>query len=181
MTERKPPDMNFVSWIDRQIQEATERGAFDDLPGAGKPLPNRGAFNADAWIRDYLDREGVSAEEALPTPLRLRKEAERLAESVHLLRSEQQVREVVDDINDRITALRRLPEGPPVFVRLVDSQAMVTTWRERRAAPAAADPEPAAAEPTAPEPAAGTGQAPPRARGSRWWRRLWPRVFSRRK
>ena len=165
--------MTFVSWIDRQIQEATERGAFDDLPGAGKPLPNRGAFNADAWIRDYLEREGVSAADALPTPLRLRKEAEQLAESVHLLRSEQQVREVVDDINDRITALRRLPEGPPVFVRLVDSEAMVTRWRERRA-----EAEPAAAA----QRAVAAGQAPPRgARRSRWWRRLRLLAFSRRK
>ena len=42
MTERKPPGMDFSSWIDQQIEEAAKRGAFDDLPGAGKPLPNRG-------------------------------------------------------------------------------------------------------------------------------------------
>jgi hypothetical protein len=167
VTERKPQGMSFVSWIDRQIQEATERGSFDNLPGAGKPLPDRGAFSTDVWIRDYLAREGVSAEEALPTPLRLRKESERLADSVHLLASQQQVREVVEDLNDRIRALRRLPEGPPVFVRLVDEQAMVARWRERRARA---------------EPAGATGQAPaPAPRRSRWWHRLpWPPAFSRR-
>src|SRR5262245_50270332 len=36
MTERKPAGMSFTSWIDQQIEEAAERGAFDDLPGAGK-------------------------------------------------------------------------------------------------------------------------------------------------
>ena len=41
MTERKPPGMSFTSWIDQQINEATERGLFDNLPGAGKPLPDR--------------------------------------------------------------------------------------------------------------------------------------------
>jgi hypothetical protein len=43
MTERKPPDLSFTSWIDRRINEAAERGAFDNLPGAGKPLPKRTA------------------------------------------------------------------------------------------------------------------------------------------
>ena len=41
MTERKPRDMTFRSWIDQQISEAEERGAFDNLPGTGKPLQNR--------------------------------------------------------------------------------------------------------------------------------------------
>lgn len=160
--------MSFVSWIDKQIQEATERGAFDDLPGSGKPLPNGGAFSTDAWIRDYLVREGGSAEEALPTPLRLRKESERLAASVHLLHSEREVREVVEDLNDRIKALRRLPEGPPVFVRLVDPQAMVALWHQRRADRQEAD---AATGQTATGQAS-TGQAaPPSARRPRWWRR----------
>ena len=41
MTERKPPEMTFRSWIDQQISEAAERGAFDNLPGAGKLLPEK--------------------------------------------------------------------------------------------------------------------------------------------
>jgi hypothetical protein len=41
MTERKPAGMSFTSWIDQQIDEARERGAFGNLPGAGKPLPKR--------------------------------------------------------------------------------------------------------------------------------------------
>ena len=60
MTERKPPDISFASWIDQRINEAAERGAFDNLPGAGKPLPPRGDA-AEAWLREYLRREGVSA------------------------------------------------------------------------------------------------------------------------
>ena len=70
MTERKPPDLSLTSWIDRQINEAAERGAFDNLPGAGKPLPKRSEEDAaQAWLRGYLRREGVPAEELLPTPL----------------------------------------------------------------------------------------------------------------
>ncbi|NED90626.1 DUF1992 domain-containing protein, partial [Streptomyces sp. SID11233] len=40
MTQRKPPGLDFESWIDRQIREAEERGEFRAL--AGKPLPEEG-------------------------------------------------------------------------------------------------------------------------------------------
>src|SRR2546421_291580 len=70
MTERKPREMTFASWVDQQVSEAAERGAFDNLPGAGKPISRRGG--TDAWLQDYLRREGGSAAELLPTPLRRR-------------------------------------------------------------------------------------------------------------
>ncbi len=160
MTERKPPEISFASWIDQQINEAAERGAFDNLPGAGKPLPKRGeAEDGQAWLRDYLRREGVSAEELLPIPLRLRKEVERLTGTVQDLRSEQEVREVVKVLNQRILASRRIPEGPPVYLPLVNEEAMLARWRD--------------AQPKRSFPA--QGGAPARDVPSphpRWWHRL---------
>ena len=135
MTERKPPGISFTSWIDRQINEAEERGAFDDLPGAGKPLPKRPeADDGQAWLRDYLRREGVPADELLPTPLRLRKEVERLTATVQDLRSEQEVRDVAAELNRRIDQWRRMPLGPPLFLPLVDEEMLVSRWRDRQAA-----------------------------------------------
>jgi hypothetical protein len=143
MTQRKPPDLSFTSWIDRQISEAEERGAFDDLPGAGKPLPKRTGDAAQAWLREYLRREGVPAEELLPTPLRLRKEIERLTASVGELPSEQAVRAVVADLNRRIIQWRRIPEGPPIYLPLVDADTLVSSWQEaQRAAPPSPAPAP---------------------------------------
>ncbi len=133
MTERKPSGMSFTSWIDQQISDAAERGAFDNLPGAGKPLPRHGD-DEQAWLREYLRREGVSAEVLLPTPLRLRKEAARLAETVAALPSEQEVREAVAELNHRIKEWRRIPLGPPIFVPLVDEDFMLSRWREARPA-----------------------------------------------
>jgi DnaJ homologue, subfamily C, member 28, conserved domain len=160
MTERKPPDLSFTSWIDRQINEAAERGAFDNLPGAGKPLPRRTDEDAaQAWLRDYLRREGVSADEMLPTPLRLRKEIERLTATVQDLRSEQEVRDVVADLNRRIIEWRRIPTGPPLFLPLVDRDLLLSKWRERHPNP------PPPAPPLDPPP------APPPDRPARWWRR----------
>jgi hypothetical protein len=161
MTERKPPEISFTSWIDRQINEAAQRGAFDDLPGAGKPLPKRtDVDDGQAWLRDYLRREGVSAEELLPTPLKLRKEVERLTGAIQDLRSEQQVRDAVAELNRRIIDWRRAPEGPPVYLRLVDEDALVSRWRDRPA-PSLPSPPPASRQP------AGAAPALPR-----WWRRL---------
>ena len=137
MTERKPQGMSFTSWIDQQILDAEKRGVFDNLPGAGKPLERRRGGDADygqAWMRDYARREGVPPEEFLPTPLRLRRETERLTETVADLGSEREVREVVGDLNRRIVEWRRIPVGPPVFVRLVDSGEMVRRWRAAQAA-----------------------------------------------
>lgn len=155
MTERKPPEITFASWIDQQINEAAERGAFDNLPGAGKPLPRGEAAGGQAWLRNYLRREGVSAEELLPTPLRLRKEVERLTGTVPDLRSEQDVRQVVAGLNQRILQWRRIPEGPPVYLPLVDEETMIARWRD------------AHPEPSFPAPAAPATNSP----RLRWWYR----------
>lgn len=165
MTERKPADMSFASWIDKQIAEATERGAFDNLPGAGKPIPHHGDEDAaEAWLRGYLRREGLSAEALLPTPLRLRKAADRLASEVLSMRSEEEVREAVRDLNHQIVQWRRIPVGPPIFVPLVDGDAMVSRWRAARPLSATGPGV------TGPRPADRAVPAPIRSR-SRWWRR----------
>ena len=74
MTERKPPGVSFESWVDRQIREAQERGAFDDLPGAGKPLPgHQEPYDENWWLKRKISSEDLSL---LPPSLALRKEAE---------------------------------------------------------------------------------------------------------
>jgi Domain of unknown function (DUF1992) len=163
MTERKPQGMSFGSWIDQQIADAEQRGVFDNLPGAGKPLELRPEADADygqAWMRDYARREGVPPEEFLPTPLRLRREIERLAEAVGEMGSEQEVRDTVGDLNRRILEWRRMPVGPPIFVRLVDKNEMVQRWRAAQAAKRSQPARPA----HAPVPETQRGRR-------RWWRR----------
>jgi Domain of unknown function (DUF1992) len=164
MTERKPRRMNFTSWIDQQIHDAERRGVFDDLPGAGKPLDLKPGVDGDygqALVRDYARREGVSPEEFLPTPLRLRREIEKLAEIVPDMRSEDEVSATVSDLNRRIVEWRKVPVGPAVYVRLVNKDEMIDRWRAAQAARAARP-----APPPLPEPAG-------RARAG--WRTRWLR------
>ena len=144
MTERKPRQQSFTSWIDQQIADAESRGVFDNLPGAGKPLNIKPTGDGDfgqAWIRDYARREGVTPEEFLPTPLKLRREIEQLTGTVGEMRSEAEVRETFGDLNRRIIEWRRIPVGPPIHVRLVNTDEMVTRWRAARAGKAAQAPE----------------------------------------
>src|SRR5215472_12706925 len=133
MTERKPRGMSFRTWVDQQVADAEARGVFDDLPGAGKPLDlsDDGDFT-DTWVRDYVRRSGESFEDALPTPLRLRKEAERLAQGAEKAPSESELRAAVKDLNRRIMDWRRLPVGPPVYVKLVDEEQLAVAWRAAR-------------------------------------------------
>ncbi len=160
--------MGFPTWVDQQIADAERRGVFDDLPGAGKPLnlkPGGGDYG-DAWVRDYASREGVQPDEFLPTPLRLRREIERLNEAVGGFRSEAEIRAVAGEINRRIVEWRRIPVGPPIHVRLVNADDLVARWRTAQAARPAPG-GPAEVRPQTAEPAQAPRGSGPRRR--RWW------------
>ena len=162
MTERKPRAMSWTSWIDQQIEEAKERGSFDNLPGAGKPLPDRGDEDfGQSWLRQWVQREGVSIDEMLPPPLKLRKQRELLAQRVPGMRSEQDVRDAVAALNQQIMDWRRIPVGPPIFVPLVNEDEMVGRWRDAHPA------TPPASGPTEETSPAETGRPARRP----WWRR----------
>lgn len=122
----------FESWIDRQIREAIERGEFDNLPGSGKPLEGLSDRpDDDWWIKQKLEREQLAP--VLPTSLSLRKEAAQIHETVADLRTEDEVREVVDDLNARIVdALRRGLDGPRIVVGKVSADEVLRRWRARR-------------------------------------------------
>ncbi len=54
----------YESFADRQIREAMERGEFDDLPGAGAPLPVLDEpYEPNWWVKRWVRREGITADE----------------------------------------------------------------------------------------------------------------------
>ena len=122
-------------WVERLIREAQERGEFDDLPGAGKPLPPfKGQTDENWWIRSLIEREHLDMTAALPPQLALRKEAQQLPERIRQESSEARVRELLEDFNARVRELWRRPmDGPVVVVRTVDVERLVALWRDHRA------------------------------------------------
>jgi hypothetical protein len=120
---------SYESPIDRQIREAAERGEFDNLPGAGQPLPGYGqGYDEDWWLKDLVRRENITG--ALPTSLLLRREIEDLPRTLAKTRTEAKVRAYVEDLNERIRrAQRGHVNGPPVVLSTVDIEEAVRAWR----------------------------------------------------
>ncbi|MFC8849584.1 MULTISPECIES: DUF1992 domain-containing protein [unclassified Micromonospora] len=125
-----------------QIRTAQEHGEFDNLPGAGKPLPGRGRpYDESWWIKSFLEREKLPSDLLLPTPLLLRRRIERVPDEVRDLPTEASVRAYVADLNREVVAWLRNPTGPQVVVRPVNVDEVVAGWhagRERAHAQAVA-------------------------------------------
>lgn len=168
MTERKPPGVSFESWVEQQIGEAMRRGDFDNLAGAGKPLPGVGETDADDWwVRGYVRREAPDADALLPPSMLLRKRIDRLRDTVRALHSERAVRAVVEEINTQVRESWRTETGPQPPIRPVNVETVVRQWYADRSVAA----DTVAAETVAERPAV---DQPPRR--PRWWRRLHRRA-----
>jgi len=145
------------TWVDLQVRQAIERGEFDNLPGAGKPIEGLGAeHDPEWWLKQLIERERVAV---LPPALQLRKDDAELDARLDTLAAEDLVRAEVEDFNARVIRARYTPvDGPPLITMPRDVDETVAAWRERRAARRAAIS--AAAAPT------------PRESRRRWrWRR----------
>jgi hypothetical protein len=142
-----------AQWVDLQVKQAMERGEFDNLPGAGKPLGDLGSLHdRDWWLKKLIERERISV---LPAALQLRKDDAELDALLDREATEKQVRTTLEDFNRRvIEARRQLQGGPPVVTPTRDIDAEVERWRERRRSSAVAKQTPRPDPPRKP-----------------WWRR----------
>jgi hypothetical protein len=131
--------MSLSSWIDSQIREAQERGEFDNLAGAGKPLKGIDQPDDLWWVKQLLVREEISY---LPPALALRLEAEKFRAGLATVPSEVAVRQATQELNERIRDLNRKPgiDGPPSTLMPLDVEAVVVEWRAVRPPVVAATP-----------------------------------------
>ena len=159
MTERKPPGMSFETWVDHQISRSIERGDFDHLAGAGKPIPGlHRDETAYDWAVAKARREGVDTAAMLPPGLALRRERDELPLRAGQLASEELVRALAEDYNARVEAFWRRPQESrwsPV-PGLADVEALVAEWHRTR--------------PPQPSPPAPEASAPARRRRFPRWR-----------
>lgn len=139
-------------WVDLQLKAAMERGDFDDLPGEGRPIRDLGTtHDPEWWVKQLVERERIAV---LPPSLQLRADDAELDARLDAMGAEREVREAVEDFNERVIAARyRPPEGPPLITMPRDVEETVAAWHERRAARRTT-----------------SAPAPPPAR-RRWWRR----------
>src|SRR3954447_4644354 len=124
---------NQTHWVDLQVRRAMERGEFDDLPGAGKPLELPDKHDPDWWVKKLIEREKITG--IAPPAIGLRREDAELDATLDREASEADVRRTVEDFNRRgVEARRQLPGGPPVVTPTRDVEAEVRAWYDRRAA-----------------------------------------------
>lgn len=118
-------------WVDLQVRKAMERGEFDNLPGAGKPIKGLGStHDPDWWVKSLIERERITG--VLPPALALRKEDAELDELLDREATEEGVRRAVKDFNRRVVdARRQLTGGPPVVTPTRDEDTEVVAWRAR--------------------------------------------------
>jgi hypothetical protein len=124
---------NQTLWVDMQVRKAMERGEFDDLPGAGKPIKGLGGtHDPDWWVKSLVEREKITGAGVLPPALALRREDAELDALVDRETTEEGVRRVVADFNRRVVEARRqLQGGPPVVTPTRDEDAEVDAWQAR--------------------------------------------------
>jgi hypothetical protein len=125
----------YESRLDRQMREAVERGQFENLPGAGKPLKDRNELHdEDWWLKAFLEREKIDGRDMLPPLLALRREAEDLMRDLAKHRTEESVRTAVEELNRRIKYIRLQPDQGPTtsVVRTLDLDDVLHAWRTAR-------------------------------------------------
>jgi hypothetical protein len=126
--------MSWETWIDAQIRVAREQGAFDNLPGAGKPLPNLGQEHDPLWwVRQLVQREQISI---LPPSLELLRKVEKELVAIEKLDDEATVRHRVAALNVEIAKVNAtVMEGPPTRLGTLDLDKVVARWRRCSASP----------------------------------------------
>ncbi len=120
-------------WVDLQIQQAMQRGEFDNLPGAGKPIQGLGEqHDPDWWLKKLVEREKISV---LPPALQLRKDDAELDARLDRHTAESEVRRELEEFNARVMRARYTPiDGPPLVTMPRDVDGEIDAWRERRLA-----------------------------------------------
>lgn len=129
MTRRKPSGVSWESWVERQIRDAQQRGEFDGLPGAGKPIADlQEPYDELWWVKRKLRREHISG---APPSVAIRREREQALERIASATSEAEVRRLVARVNLQIrTVNASTTSGPPTNVMPLDVDRVLARWRD---------------------------------------------------
>ncbi len=128
----KPPARR-ESFAESRIRMAMESGAFERLPGTGKPIPDLDEpYDPMWWLKKMIRRENL---EALPQSLALRNLIAKQRNQLLRLPAEDAVRQRVEQINATIRDLNaKVLDGPGLGFAELDPDEELARWRARRAA-----------------------------------------------
>ena len=112
------------NWVEEIIEDAQKRGEFDDLPGAGKPIPDLDEpYDPLWWVKKKIKDEKLSL---LPDALEIRLQLDQALNAT----TEKTLREALAELNVKIAKLNsRVTSGPPTTLAPVDVEAAVARWK----------------------------------------------------
>jgi hypothetical protein len=114
------------SIADRRIRAAREAGLFDNLPGAGKPLPDLDRERPPGWwaVRLVKRERSIARAEVLDRELRA------AMPQLWRLDAVEELRARIDELNDRIDAYNRATTWERRS--RLDADSFVARWRRLR-------------------------------------------------
>lgn len=129
---RRPPARR-ETFAEARIRSAMEAGAFERLPGTGKPIPDLDEpYDPMWWLKKLIRRENL---EALPQSLALRNLIAKQRNQLLRLPTEDAVKQRVEQINATVREINaKALDGPGLGFAALDPDEELARWRARRAA-----------------------------------------------
>lgn len=129
--ERSNMPLNDKAWkllAESKIEQAITEGQFSGLPGFGKPLELDPAESAQkAWVDRKAQQENL---ETLPPAMVLKREVQRRTDRIMQLKSEPEVRQALEDLNQWIQrANMKVLWGPPSEIQPLNLDSFLARWR----------------------------------------------------
>jgi len=105
--------LGYLRMVERKIQEAMERGEFDNLPGQGKPL----IFEEDSHIPEDLRvaYKILKNADCLPPELEAKKEIRQMEDLLAKIPDEKERYKLIKKINYMIMRLNMMGKRSPLF------------------------------------------------------------------
>ena len=98
---------------ERRINEALEKGEFDDLPGRGEPLPLEDDSHVPEDLR--LAYKVLKNADCLPPEIELRKEIRQMEDMLESIPDEKEKYRQIKRINVKITQLNMMGHKSPLL------------------------------------------------------------------
>ena len=98
---------------ERRINEALEKGEFDDLPGRGEPLPLEDDSHVPEDLR--LAYKVLKNADCLPPEIELRKEIRQMEDMLESIPDEKEKYRQIKRINLKITQLNMMGHKSPLL------------------------------------------------------------------
>lgn len=131
ITRQDSKEKRMMAFTEHTIRQSMRSGEFENLEGAGKPLPGLDQpYDELWWVKKLIEREKLSV---LPASLQIRRDIEQKLNEIWKLSSEKRVREEIEALNANIKKLNStVTSGPTTNLAPLDIEQIVERWHDLR-------------------------------------------------